>query len=480
MIRSIASMAKRVSRMFNSGVRKPNSNNNRFQPGNNWETDNVLPQTITPSGWMPGATGQFAFDASFPVDGSEIAPLNGGVIVGSDTGQARLTAYNQDGSVRYVVPVFPGFQGKVKVATADVNGDGFKDVFYSPGAGGGAVLGFMDGRVGAPSITQTYGIDDKEFRGGGRVGVNIVNGQTIVVYGAGEQGGPRVAVYGYSNGQLTKLCGDFFMFENTLRDGVNPFVMVKDGRVVIASGAAAGGGPRVIGFDLADLQAGRQTVSVNFFGGNTSWRGGVKVWFGEGEIYAAAIGSDTVNVFDTNGNMRRSYQANGLVTSVGVGDVNGDGGIDMVAAAGGRGYIAYSDPPLPNGGVFVGPDGSATTTAATTVPFGSLVSVPLNFNSNGPGTLHGVSVTIAYTSPLRLDRAHSSPGLQEVSPGLLRWTLGDLLPGQNGSVIAVFFSSDPSNPFFVPPYYTQIDGDLVAADDRDINDNSFQLTIHVV
>ena len=78
-----------------------------------------------------------------------------------------------------------------------------------------------------------------------------------------------------------KLTGDFFVFEQTLRNGV--FVGVgdvnADGFADIVVGGGPGGGPRVQAISGKDLlaPASKQTVVGNFFVGDPANRDGVRL-----------------------------------------------------------------------------------------------------------------------------------------------------------------------------------------------------------
>src|SRR5205823_10315238 len=129
-----------------------------------------------------------------------------------------------------------------------------------------------------------FGIDDPNFRGGARVALCDVNkdGTDDLVVAAGFGGGPRVAVFDGRTvlaGPPTRLVGDFFVFEQALRNGV--FVAAGDldgdGFADLIFGGGPGGGPRVYALSGQDLIAGRTVVRANFFAGNTDDRGGVRV-----------------------------------------------------------------------------------------------------------------------------------------------------------------------------------------------------------
>jgi hypothetical protein len=101
---------------------------------------------------------------------------------------------------------------------------------------------------------QDFFAFERTFLGGARVAAGDVNGDGVVdlVVSAGTGGGPRVAVFdgrdvAAGKADPGRLVGDFFAFEDTLRNGV--FVAVGDangdGQADLIFGAGPGGGPRV-------------------------------------------------------------------------------------------------------------------------------------------------------------------------------------------------------------------------------------------
>jgi hypothetical protein len=155
----------------------------------------------------------------------------------------------------------------------------------TPDEGGGPRVAVYRGGDFA-RVANFFGIDDPNFRGGARAAVADLNGdghQDLVV-AAGFGGGPRVAAFdGTSLGTTPRhLFGDLFVFEQTLRNGV--FVTAGDldgdGLAELIVGGGPGGGPRVLalsGKDLMNGLADHARALANFFAGNVSNRGGVRV-----------------------------------------------------------------------------------------------------------------------------------------------------------------------------------------------------------
>jgi hypothetical protein len=245
-----------------------------------YNPDQSVRFTLTP---FPGFTGGVRVAvADFNGDGI------GDLVVGTGPGQPTLVLV-LDGVTQEelfaVAPFEPTFTGGVYVAAGDVNGDGLADLIITPDQGGGPRVRVFNGN-GFSQIIDFFGIDDPAFRGGARAAVGDINGDGFgdLVVAAGFLGGPRVAAF---SGQSlatgpVKLFNDFFAFEQTLRNGV--FVAVGDldgdGKAEIIAGGGPGGGPRVTAFSGADLIAsGGATLTqvANFFGGDPSNRGGIRV-----------------------------------------------------------------------------------------------------------------------------------------------------------------------------------------------------------
>jgi parallel beta-helix repeat protein len=210
------------------------------------------------------------------------------LIVGTGPGIAtQVKVY--DGKTQQLLQTFAPFEatftGGVYVAGGDIDGDGKAEIVITPDEGGGPRVRIFRGS-NFTQLSDFFGIADPNFRGGARAAIGDLNGDLKgdVVVAAGFGGGPRIAAFNgatMTNTGGQYLFGDFFAFEQTLRNG--SFVAVADlngdGFADLSTGGGPGGGPRVqilSGKDLTQSN-GKQTVLANFFAGNDSNRGGIRI-----------------------------------------------------------------------------------------------------------------------------------------------------------------------------------------------------------
>jgi Ca2+-binding RTX toxin-like protein len=227
-----------------------------------------------------------------------VADVNGdGVpdeIVGTGPGVAtnvRVISGKDGSQILAIAPFESTFTGGVFVTAADLDGDGKAEIIITPDQGGGPRVRIFSGAAAATGvatpIADFFGIADPNFRGGARAAVGDVNGDGTpdLVVAAGFGGGPRVAVFDgktLASGNPVRLFNDFFVFEQTLRNGVYVTAgdMNGDGFADIIAGGGPGGGPRVFaisGKDMLSSNGVTQTVLANFFAGDSTLRGGVRL-----------------------------------------------------------------------------------------------------------------------------------------------------------------------------------------------------------
>jgi uncharacterized delta-60 repeat protein len=244
-----------------------------------YDPDGSARFTTEPFGSFTGGVRTAAAD--FNADG--VADLVVGTGPGTATRVFVLDGRSQ-AEIFGVDPFEAAFTGGVFVAAGDLTGDGVPDLVITPDEGGGPRVRAFDGNASFGLVADFFGIEDPNFRGGARAAIADVNadGAGDLIVAAGFGGGPRVA--GFSGKSLAtgpvKIFGDFFMFEQTLRNGVFITAGDIDGDAFadVIAGGGPGGGPRVFALSGKGLVNGDQQVQLaNFFGGDEANRGGIRV-----------------------------------------------------------------------------------------------------------------------------------------------------------------------------------------------------------
>ncbi len=242
-----------------------------------------------PDGSVLGRSEPFAPGFSNGTRTATVRQGNGKELIAAVPGPGRQTEVKildpVSGSVLRTLEGFEAsFSGGLFVAAGDVNGDGFEDIAISADQGGGGRVKVYDGKA-FTLLADFYGIDDPSFRGGARVAFGDVNGDGAadLVVSAGFGGGPRVALF---NGKTVRpdqapgrLVGDFYVFEQTLRNGVYVTAgdLNGDGFAELIAGGGPGGGPRVFGLDGRSIMQGQPRTVVDFFAGDPNNRDGVRL-----------------------------------------------------------------------------------------------------------------------------------------------------------------------------------------------------------
>jgi hypothetical protein len=211
-------------------------------------------------------------------------------VVGSGPGaatQVKVLDGRTQAELFGIEPFEAAFTGGVFVASGDLNGDGFAEVIITPDQGGGPRVRVFNGN-GFLQLADFFGIDDSAFRGGARAAVDDLtgDGKSELLVAAGFGGGPRLAGFegaSVAAGAPVKPFADFFVFEQTLRNGVYVAAgdVTGDGFADVIAGGGPGGGPRIYAVDGKTLiaTAGASRVQVaNFFStDDVDNRGGVRV-----------------------------------------------------------------------------------------------------------------------------------------------------------------------------------------------------------
>ena len=172
------------------------------------------------------------------------------IATGSPAGQPpRVVVTDAEGNPKLDFLAFEAsFTGGVRVATADVTGDGQTDVVAVPGLGGAPVVRIFDGTDG--HLAKEFMPFEESFRGGLylNTGDAFGRGYAQILVGAGYTGGPRVVLY---DAVQDKVLLNYFAYDPAFRGGVTVSMsdLRGDGTQYIVTGAGKGGGPVVNVFD---------------------------------------------------------------------------------------------------------------------------------------------------------------------------------------------------------------------------------------
>jgi hypothetical protein len=292
-------------------------------------------------------------------------------------GGPDVRVFGANGSLlREFLAYDPTFRGGVRVAVADVNGDGVPDIITVPGPTGGPDVRVFDGATGA--LIKEFLAYDPHFLGGLFVAALdlISTGKVQIVTAPDQGGGPDVRVF---DGSTLSMTREFMAYDPAFLGGARLAIgdVNGDGTPDIITAPGPGGGPDVRVLDGATGQ-----LISEFMAYDPAFRGGVYVAAGDlnkdgkAEIVTSpgAGGGPDVRIFDgATGQMTHELLAYDPLFAggvrVSVADVTGSGQLDIITAAGPGGgpnvrvfdgmslgaldgFFAYD--PLFMGGVYVG------------------------------------------------------------------------------------------------------------------------------
>src|SRR5262249_52932956 len=120
------------------------------------------------------------------------------IIAGADRGGGpEVKVFSgADGTLLFDFFAMPaGFSGGVRVAAADLTGDGRAEVITAAGPGGGPLVAVFDGATGVER--EAFYALTPRFAGGvyATAGDLTGNGQADIICGAGAGGGPQVTIF---------------------------------------------------------------------------------------------------------------------------------------------------------------------------------------------------------------------------------------------------------------------------------------------
>ena len=170
----------------------------------------------------------------------------------------------------------PLFGGGAFVACADLDGDGLGDVVTGAGAGGGPHVRAFSLASGSPVEIASFFAYDPAFGGGVRVAAADVDGdgRAEIITGAGPGGGPHVRAFSLVGGTPVEIAS-FFAYDPAFTGGVLVAAgdVTGDGRAAIITGTYQTGGP----VRVFTLGPGGVTEHTHFFPYSSAFLGAVRV-----------------------------------------------------------------------------------------------------------------------------------------------------------------------------------------------------------
>jgi hypothetical protein len=181
------------------------------------------------------------------------------IITGADAGggpHVRVFSGKDGTPLQSFFAYTVGYQGGVRVAAGDVNGDGHADIITAPGGNSGPDLRVFDGVTG--TLIREFLAYDRSYSLGFYVAAADINGDGIadIITGSGDgpSSGSNVRIF---NGLTEALIRNFFVFPTSFQGGVRVAATADangDGAAEVVVGAGAGGGPAVEVIDSTSLR----------------------------------------------------------------------------------------------------------------------------------------------------------------------------------------------------------------------------------
>jgi hypothetical protein len=231
------------------------------------------------------------------------------------------------------------FRGGVRVACADLDGDGYADIITAPGPGGGPLVKVFSGAD--LSLMFAFNAYDPGFNSGLFVAAGDVNGDGIpdIITGPDAGGGPLVKVFSGKDGSLLVA---FNAYATNFLGGVHVATgkLTGTSRASIITGPGIGGGPLVAVFD------GNGVLQVAFNAYAAAFQNGV--WVSAADVNGDGIdeiitgpgvgGGPLVAVFTSAGAVQYTFTAGPAtlpsgVRVAGVLDLNGNGNQEIMTGS---------------------------------------------------------------------------------------------------------------------------------------------------
>jgi hypothetical protein len=227
----------------------------------------------------------------------------------------------------------------VRVASADLNGDGIPDIITAPGPGGGPLVKVFSGAD--LSLLFAFDAYDPGFNSGLFVAAGDVNGDGTpdIVTGPDAGGGPLVEAF---SGKDLSLLVAFNAYAPNFLGGVHVATgnLTGTGKASIITGPGIGGGPLVEIFD------GNGVMQVAFNAYAAAFQNGV--WVSAADVNGDDIdeiitgpgvgGGPLVTVFDSAGTQLLGFTVGPAtipsgIRIAGVPDLNGNGAQEIMTGS---------------------------------------------------------------------------------------------------------------------------------------------------
>ena len=192
------------------------------------------------------------------------------IIVGAGPGRApEVRIFSSSGEAKKTFRAYPAwFQGGVRVAAGDTDGDGKAEIITAPGSGIEPQINIFraDGSVALPGGAWAY---TKGFLGGVHVATGDLDGdgKIEIVTTPGAGGGPHVRVW---DSQM-KPVRDFFAYDSGMSDGVTVTILETKWGAAIVTGVESWQSPLVRRFSAEG------SLLKEFYAYTTSSRAGVSI-----------------------------------------------------------------------------------------------------------------------------------------------------------------------------------------------------------
>jgi hypothetical protein len=215
-------------------------------------------------------------------DGNDVVisalPAPGFAVGAGAGGMPQVNVYTAAGElIGSFLAYGSAFRGGVRVATADVTGDGFPDIVTGAGPGGGPHVKVYDGRNFA--VVREFFAYDASFTGGVFVAasqITLIDTNADIITGAGAGGGPHVKVF---DGGTGEILDSFMAYDLSFRGGVS--VAGTDAYSIEHAGTSTGSivtgpGPGG-GADIRVFRGTTHELTLEFLAYDPAFRGGVNV-----------------------------------------------------------------------------------------------------------------------------------------------------------------------------------------------------------